>query len=496
LRSRIFFKLFVVLLLVTGSLMVSMLWVINGSFRAGFDTYLIERELPAVEQAAQRLAEYYQQEGEWRGLEGNPRRWRRVLESESMVFARRPPRGHRPPPPDFFEPGRPPVHHAGPSPRGSDPLAAQSLPRRLILTDVDKQWLFGSRQLDQVVRWLPISGGGVTTGWLGLIPQALETDQLAQHFVEQQRDNVLWLAGGGLCLVLLLSALLARLFVRPVTRVALAAEKLAGGDLEVRVPVARHRAGRRDELDQLSASFNQMAARLQQAAQLRQQWISDISHELRTPIAVLSGEIEAMLDGIREPTPERIGSLHGEVNGLVRLVGDLHQLALSDQSALELKVNPVDLERLCHTQLALFKPRMAAGQLSLMLQTQPDQHFQVLGDERRLSQLLTNLLENSLRYTDAGGTVAMVLACDGDGVRLMVEDSTPGVPEAALGQIFERLYRVDRSRSRALGGSGLGLSICRSLVEAHGGTIQASNRPEGGLRISVWLPRTPVSGVG
>ncbi len=463
-----------VLLAVIGTLMVLMLWVINSSFRTGFEVYLIERELPAVQQAAQRLGEYYQHQGSWQNVRGSPRVWRQLLESEGMQFAT-PARPHRrsgpgPAPPLAARPGR-------------SPLAAQSLPHRLTLTDVDKQRVFGNPDIARAARWLPIRVAKETVGWLALTPQSLATDQLAQHFVEQQRQNVQWLAGMGLLLVLLLSAGLARLFVRPVTRLTQATDQLARGDLEVRVPVAG-----RDELAQLSDNFNQMAARLQQAAQLRQQWISDISHELRTPIAVLSAEIEAMVDGVRQPTPERIGSLYSEVGGLTGLVADLHQLALSDQSALELELTTVDLLELCQGHVALFQPRMAASQLNLLLEVEPQQCLQVRGDSRRLSQLLTNLLENSLRYTDAGGTVVVQLRCEPSWLVLEVKDSTPGVPEAALEQIFERLYRVDRSRSRAMGGSGLGLSICRSLVEAQGGTIQADNRCTGGLIISIRLP--------
>lgn len=215
----------------------------------------------------------------------------------------------------------------------------------------------------------------------------------------------------------------------------------------------------------------------------------DISHERRPPIAVIGGEVEAMLDGIRQPTPGRLTALHGEIGALSRLVEDLHLLSLADQATLKLTLELVDLVQ---EQLAHFEPRMAQQGLTLNLDA-PDS-LSLLADSRRLRQLLSNLLENSLRYTDPPGQVRIQLKGDREGVSLEVQDSAPGVPEPEQGRIFDRLYRADRSRSRALGGSGLGLAICREIVLAHGGSMDAVDSPLGGLSIQVQLLRSPHSG--
>lgn len=480
-KIRIFYKLLLTLLVSFTGLMLVLLLVINTSFREGFADYLIDREMEAVRAASQRLEEYYDQMGSWQELRRNRRLWRDLLESASIPFPARPAAGpsFRPPRPDMR--GAPPGQHP-PSLVASD---TQPIHRRLTLVDAQRNHIFGSRNLEKVARWLPIKSNEAVAGYLGLTPLPLETDSLAQRFVDQQRENIWMIALSGILVVLLISALLARLFVRPVDRVTRAANELAEGDLSIRVPV---QGG--DELATLSDNFNRMASKLQQNEQTRRQWLSDISHELRTPIAVLGGEIEALVDGIRQPSPQRISSLHNEVNSLARLVEDLHQLSLSDQGVMDMRFSDVDLFALCQEQCDLFEPRMAAASLQLSLHPLGNFSFHMQGDERRLGQVITNLLENSIRYTDPGGSVELRLGTEEKHLVLELRDSAPGVPEDALQRIFERLYRVDKSRSRAKGGSGLGLSICRTIIEAHGGEISASNRATGGLKITMRLPRS------
>lgn len=235
-----------------------------------------------------------------------------------------------------------------------------------------------------------------------------------------------------------------------------------------------------------------MARTLSRNEQLRRQWIVDISHELRTPIAVIGGEVEAILDGIRQPTPERMAALHNEITALGKLVDDLHLLSLADQASLELTLAPVDLAALAREQFSHFEPRMAGQGLTLTLDAPETLILQA--DAHRLHQLLSNLLENSLRYTDSPGQVRILLQGDSGQITLEIQDSAPDVPDTELPRIFDRLYRVDLSRSRALGGSGLGLAICREIVLAHGGDIQAEKSPLGGLSIKIHLPVNSHSG--
>jgi two-component system sensor histidine kinase BaeS len=229
-----------------------------------------------------------------------------------------------------------------------------------------------------------------------------------------------------------------------------AARKLAAGQYDVSVPV-----NGRNELAELATNFNQLARTLARNEQIRRQWIVDISHELRTPIAVIGGEVEAIIDGIRQPTPERMASLYGAIGALGQLVDDLHLLSLADQATLELAPQQVDLMQLIHAQLDQFQSRVQQQGLTLTLDTGTSCNFILYADARRLAQLVSNLLENSLRYTERDGEIHLSLQDGNDSIILEIQDTPPGVPEEALAKIFDRLYRVDSSRSRFLGGSGL-----------------------------------------
>ncbi|HPY42607.1 MAG TPA: ATP-binding protein, partial [Thiolinea sp.] len=232
----------------------------------------------------------------------------------------------------------------------------------------------------------------------------------------------------------------------------------------------------------------QLAESLQRHQEQRAQWIADISHELRTPLAVLRSEIEAIQDGIRSPTPERIRSLHVEVLSLGKLVDDLHQLSMSDAGDTDTsEVELLDANELLHDLVQSNSNRLASKGLSLEPQLS-EQPLRVQADYKSLRQVFGNLLENSYRYTDSPGRVVLGSQVKGNKAVLTVLDSSPGVPDAALPRLFDRLFRVDKSRSRALGGSGLGLSICKNIVEGLGGKIYAQHSPLGGLAVYVELP--------
>jgi two-component system sensor histidine kinase BaeS len=214
--------------------------------------------------------------------------------------------------------------------------------------------------------------------------------------------------------------------------------------------------------------------------------MADVSHELRTPLAVLSAELEAMEDGVRPLTRESLASLRSEVSALGKLVEDLNQLALADVGALAYRKRRVDVVPLLEQALESFRDRL--GERRLAVETALGRDAIVFGDADRLLQMFRNLLENSARYTDAGGRVRASARREGDRVVVDFEDSAPGVPPEALPHLFERFYRVDASRSRANGGAGLGLAICRSIAAAHDGEMSASDSPLGGLRVRLTLP--------
>ncbi len=242
-----------------------------------------------------------------------------------------------------------------------------------------------------------------------------------------------------------------------------------------------------DEVGQLARDFNQLAFALERNERMRREFMASISHELRTPLAVLRGELEALEDGVRALDAMSLRSLQQEVGLLNKLVADLYELSLADVGALTYRKSPVDLIELLQLSLAGAAGRCRERGLSLEM-TVPERTRPVLADAGRLQQLFGNLLENSLRYTDSGGRLRIEVVQDGAGIGVDWMDSGPGVPDAELSRLFERFYRAEASRRRASGGSGLGLAICRSIAEAHGGTLEARRSPLGGLWLHLQLP--------
>jgi two-component system, OmpR family, sensor histidine kinase BaeS len=230
-----------------------------------------------------------------------------------------------------------------------------------------------------------------------------------------------------------------------------------------------------------------MALTLEKNEKARRQWVADISHELRTPLAVLRGEIEALMEGVRTVSPEAIRSLHAEVLRLHRLVDDLHQLALSDLGALTYRKEELDLADALRESIETCRGAFISKGVDLISDISGTQGITIFADRERLLQLFSNLLDNSLKYTDSKGELKVRLSSDSDRVVVEFEDSAPGVPEDEVGKLFDRLYRVEGSRNRASGGAGLGLAICRNIVEAHAGTIAAYPSSLGGVLVRVIL---------
>jgi two-component system sensor histidine kinase BaeS len=247
--------------------------------------------------------------------------------------------------------------------------------------------------------------------------------------------------------------------------------------------------GRSDEIGDVVRNVNRMAEGLERLEGARRRWLADISHELRTPLTVLRGHVEALQDGVRPLSPEAIDTLHEELLRIGKLVDDLHLLAVSDLKALPCHPGPADAVALLRQLAHRFEPRAAAAGLTLRLcLPEAQQALPVSWDVDRVEQLLGNLVDNSLRYTDPPGEILIGLRAQGSRIQMTVDDSAPGVPAQQLGQVFEPLFRGDLARNRRLGGSGLGLAICQAIAQAHDGHVTASASELGGLRITVELP--------
>jgi two-component system sensor histidine kinase BaeS len=320
-------------------------------------------------------------------------------------------------------------------------------------------------------------------GWLSISPPEFLSDQLDVQFQAQQSRTFWLIAVISIATAALMAVLLARHLLAPIRGLTKGARALTAGQFGARAQVTSS-----DELGQLAADFNILAETLEQNERARRQWVADISHELRTPLAVLRGEIEAIEDGVRPFDASSLKSIHGEVLRLAKLVEDLYELSLSDLGALNYRKEKTDLIEALDAALTAFSHRFAQQEISVTSSLNHDRPILVFADAQRLFQLFSNLLENSLRYTDSGGQLR-VRCEETDKLAIMhFQDSAPGVSEEALPKLFERLYRVESSRNRARGGAGLGLAICKNIVAAHGGEITALSSPLGGLWIRIQLP--------
>jgi signal transduction histidine kinase len=301
-------------------------------------------------------------------------------------------------------------------------------------------------------------------------------------------SDALWLAGGLAALVAVaLGLLLARRITRPLGDLSRAARQVAQGDYEQRVPVRSD-----DELGELAEAFNTMAEAVGRQEHLRRRMAADIAHELRNPLAIVQGDLEAMLDGVRPLSRGAVSSVHEETQLLSRLITDLRDLSLAEAGQLPLQRRPTDLGELARAAVGRLASRARDKEVELRAEapeaTQALPEVEV--DPDRISQVLGNLLENALRHTPEGGRVMVSLEPEdgGEEVRVTVHDTGVGVPEDHLPNLFERFYRADQARSRSEGGSGIGLAVVKQIVEAHGGRVWVQSTPGEGASFGFTLP--------
>jgi two-component system sensor histidine kinase BaeS len=452
------------------TMVVVMALMINHSFQTGLQGYLNRAERARVDKILVKVEQHYQRYHDWNRMAHQPEIWANIMVSL----------GEPPPRRDPHMPVREPLPAQGP---------VIPLGERIHLLDAKQQRLLGPPEMlikpdaGMHIEMIPIEVEGELVGWIRLSQSQQINGDLAESFFNEQLSNFLWIAVCAALFSFVIATLLVRHFLRPLGYLNAGAQAWSQGDYHFQVE-----SQGRDELAELATTFNRLADTLKDQRRLRRQWLTDIAHELRTPIAVLQSEIEAMLDGIREIDFRYIESLHAQTLNLTKLVEDLHQLSVSDE---ELPIEPYEtvyLETLVEQSVMTSTARFTQRNLRLICQSDTQKRYCIFGNIKSLQQLIGNLLENSYRYTDEGGNVLIRLESSEKSIRLIVEDSAPGVPEVSLPRLFERLYRVDESRSRAHGGSGLGLAICRKIVIAHQGDIRATQSRLGGLKIEINLP--------
>ena len=290
---------------------------------------------------------------------------------------------------------------------------------------------------------------------------------------------------GGLiagAIALIMTFYLSRRFLAPVKSLTSAAALLGRGDFHQRVQIKD-----KGELGQLADTFNSMAGDLERAEQLKRNMVADIAHELRTPLSNIRGYLEAVRDGVKKPDTDTIHSLEEEASLLSRLVDDLQELSLAEAGELTLVRQAEDLVGLVRQVVAVVEGYVSAKGLSLTVEI-PKKLPPVNIDSHRIGQVLRNLLENAIAHTGAGGTVTVTARQRENCVEVAVSDTGEGIPPEDLPNIFERFYRVDKSRARATGGSGLGLTITKRLIEAHGSSIEADSEMGKGSTFTFTLP--------
>jgi signal transduction histidine kinase len=362
-----------------------------------------------------------------------------------------------------------------------------------ILTDNQGKIIYASEELSQtsplsdkeIELGIPLQYNDQTIGYL--IPPnniSLPTNILQTNFTPMLNETLLptLLISGGLALAL--AILVSYYFLRPVRQLTEAVNNMTQGDLSQRVKVKGN-----DELALLGKTFNQMAASLEQAEESRRSMTTDIAHELRTPLAVQRANLEALQDGVYPLTMENLDPILEQNQLLTQLVEDLRTLAQTDYNDLSLEIHEYDLIPLLDQIISNYKPQ--TSQQRIKLDYIPPTSCQLVNiDARRINQVINNLMQNALQHTPEGGNIYLTLNCQETNVEISLRDTGPGIPQDELPHIFNRFYRGKQSRTHNQGGSGIGLTIARRLVEAHGGTLTAENHPEGGAIFRIILPST------
>ncbi len=325
--------------------------------------------------------------------------------------------------------------------------------------------------------------GTVTIGYYG--PFFLNDEDLS--FINTLNRLLLLATAGALVLAVGAGFLMARGISSPLQAAVAATQRIAAGDMRVALPVK----SRIREVDAMSAAVNSLALTLRSQEQLRRRLTADMSHELRTPLATLQSHLEALIDGVWKPDRQRLSALYEEILRVNRMVADMESLARVESGVPNLALREVDLGALARRISDNHEPAFHAKGVSLRCTGSGTGVM----DADRMSQVVVNLLSNALEFTPPGGAVAVEVEGAPGSVTLRVTDTGCGIGAADLPFIFERFYRADESRSRATGGSGIGLAIVKAIVEAHGGTVRAESEPGKGAAFTVTLPAAGPGGV-
>jgi two-component system sensor histidine kinase BaeS len=488
-QNKLFMILFGFSLLLVTMLVLLMQW----SLGKGMIDYVNTKEIEALNPVVEKLAEEYRKENSWLSMAGQHRKFHNLIlaqlrDSDFSEGRIMPPPEQRPfrnPSPKNRlkkSPKKLPQNHAKPPPR--IPLEHDA---RYALQNSDETIIVGKLLKDLNYSQTSIIVDNNIVGFFAVSKRNRLTQGYEVDFIEQQQ-NYLWLiALLSIILVALVTFPLARHVVEPIKLITRGMHKLTQGNYQQPIHL-----NRQDELSELSRDYNELALTLAENETARKRWLANISHELRTPVAILRGELEAMLDDVRPMTKENISSSNDEVKHLQRLIDDLSLLTSTDVGGMRYQKQHEELTALMEAEVDKYRSYLADAGIKLSLDI-AHQNLDIYCDKTRLCQLFENVINNSIKYSSATEfkislSIDNASASDKSTALMTFEDNGVGVESVHLDNLFEHLYRVDDSRNRTMGGSGLGLAICRHIVIAHQGEISAEQATLGGLAIIIKLP--------
>lgn len=501
-------------LLVSSAVLIAIMYALSSwSFSRGFLEYVNQNEAESLSETSDELVYLYDQSGDWSFVQQDTLQV--LAQSRAGRGSQNLPRRGPPPPRGERNANTETNTSASNTERQNNGRGRNRRSPNLVLLDANREWLAGPKFQEADFNWIDLVSSGTTDAVTSVESQAVNGNQTQvdalssavigylgyrkitgvdrhfdQVFQSKQKKDISLTALSMIVLSALLSIPLASFIVRPLLKVNSAVNEISSGNFSHRI---EHK--RTDELGDLANNINGLSLSLQKNQDARQRWIAEISHELRTPVAVMRGELEAVQDGVRKLEKPVIDSLHAEALSLTRIIDDLHTLSMSDVGALDYQMNRVNLATMVREFVSgnvqvLFDHGL---QHSVQIDADP---IVILGDNQRLEQLLSNLLQNTCRYTDTGGQLEIKLGHDTiDGrVEAVLQwyDSSPGVEASQLPKLFDPLYRTEESRSKEHGGSGLGLSIVQRIVDAHQGNIVASQSDLGGVHLSMRFPTSSI----
>ncbi|MDO6422487.1 ATP-binding protein [Saccharophagus degradans] len=474
------FKIWLAFFITLTVCMATMLVVTHTTMKKGFLRYVNVETINKLDLLKNEIAEIYTRTGSLELFTTKPHLWDKLKYKAYSPYLKiradqrrndgppTPPKSKELPPKDKHGVGR---HQ-------------REFMERLILTDENKNVISGRYRKNSDYSWSAIKTEDKIIAYVGYVAPSEFLRDVDKHFLYNQLRALSKISIFLVIISFITVLIISHKLVKPLVALSRSAKQLAAGEYNVRIQPQTS-----DEVGELCHNFNELAHTLEANEQSRRQWVADISHEMRTPLAVIKAQIESMQDGIRQPSQANLALLKDKTDSLNALVNDLYELSLSDLGALTYSKEVFSFNQLFeHTQDEV-EVRTNGKELTLTIENNLNEQHKIYGDSSRLAQLINNLIENSLRYTDTPGQIKIWSAEAQGNLEFHIEDSAPGVNPDQLDKIFDRLYRLDSSRNRATGGAGLGLSICKNIVEAHNGTIRALQSKLGGIHIIISLPR-------